>query len=74
MAAFTTWAVAKTQILNDFLDRNTAVGEYTIGGKTMKVRSVKDLKDLLELCDIMTSAEAGDMDTYAQFNKPGAGI
>jgi nucleoside-triphosphatase THEP1 len=74
MATFTTWEAAKTQILNDFLNRNTSIAEYTIGDKSFKVRSIKELKELLELCDVMIGAEIGDMDTYVQFNRPGPGI
>ncbi len=75
MADFTTWSALKTQILNDFSNRNTMIVEYrTPLGTTVKVRTIAELKEAISLCDEMIAAETGDLDTYAQFDRPGAGI
>lgn len=75
MADFTTWSALKTQILNDFSNRNTMIAEYrTPLGTTVKVRTITEFKEAIEMCDANIAAETGDLDTYAQFDRPRTGI
>ncbi len=68
------WAAYKAQIISDFLGRNTAIAKYEIDGKTVECRTPKDFRELIEFCDLMLASEAGDMDTFVQFGRPGSGI
>jgi hypothetical protein len=77
LATFSTWAALKTQLLDDLVSRNFAVEEYTTpGGTKVRARTLTEIKNFIEYCDIMIASEAGDdsITTYAQFDKPGAGI
>jgi len=77
LSTFTTWSALKTQLLNDLASRNFAVEEYvTPAGVKVKARSLAEIKNFIEFCDVMIAAEAGESGTvaYAQFNKPGCGI
>jgi hypothetical protein len=52
-----------------------AVEEYvTPNGVRMKARSLKDIREFIEFCDVMIGSEAGDIDTFVQFGKVGAGV
>lgn len=77
MATFSTWTALKQQLLNDLVSRNFAAEEYvTPGGARVKARSLIEIKNFIEFCDVMIASEAGDssMTAYAQFDKPGSGL
>lgn len=77
MATFSTWTALKTQLLDDLVSRNFAVEEYvTPAGTRVKARSLSEIKNFIEFCDVMIAAEAGDssMTSYAQFDKSRCGI
>lgn len=59
------------------MSRNFAVEEYVApSGARVRARTLSEIKNFIEFCDIMIAAEAGEDSTtaYAQFNKPGSGI
>ena len=52
MAVFTTWAAIRTAVLDaiaTYVAGAPITGEYTIGGRTMKYRSIKELRELYEI-------------------------
>lgn len=58
--AFTTWSALRTAIkdaIADYVAGSPITGSYTINGRTMTYRSIDDLKNLLDLCDIMESRD-----------------
>lgn len=52
MAVFTTWAAIRTAVLDaiaTYVAGSPITGEYSIGNRTMKYRSIKELRELYEM-------------------------
>ncbi len=69
--AFTSWASLRTQILDDLASGKSLVGGYSIGGRSISFKSLREVQDFISFCDIQI--KAGDSGTaYAKFERPGA--
>lgn len=68
---FTSWSALKTQILDSIVAGNVLAGSYSIGGRSISFRSLKEAQDLISFCDMQISAEAGGATAYAKFERPG---
>jgi len=71
MAAFTSWSVLKTAVLDALMAGNIFAGSYSIGGRSISFRSLREVQDFLSFCDMQISAEAGGATAYAKFERPG---
>ena len=71
--AFTTWAALKTSILDDMADGSVLTKAYGVEGRTRTFQDLRQVMDFLKLIDANIDAEAGKI-TYAQFDRPGAGV
>jgi hypothetical protein len=67
MATFTTWTALLTSMLNDLASGNVRVTEVTIGDKTIRYTTLKDLREHIEYVRTMASFETGTASprTYA---------
>lgn len=75
MADFTTWAALKTQILNALSNGSILTEEYEITGRRRRFRSLKEVREMLDYCDMMTgSTTEGGLTAYASFKKSGDGL
>lgn len=68
--AFTTWAALKTAILNAIADGSVLTSSYTINGRTINFRALKEATDFLVFIDQQIATEAGGARTFASFKNP----
>lgn len=72
--AFSSWANLKTQILDALADGSILTGSYTIQGRTHQFRSLKEVAEMINFCDLQIAASSsGDLTSYAEFKRPGGG-
>ena len=71
--AFTTWSALRTAIkdaIADYVAGSPVTGEYSIGGRTLRYRSIEDLKNLLKLTYEMEDLEtAGHPSTRVSYGR-----
>ena len=68
--AFTNWLALKTAILNAISDGSVLTSSYTINGRTINFRSLKEVTDFIVFIDKQITAEAGGARTFASFKNP----
>lgn len=76
MAVFTTWAAVRTGVLDaiaTYVEGAPCTGSYTIGGRTMSYRSIKELRELYEMTydleSIENAGKPGNMVSYARYSR-----
>lgn len=76
MATFTTWAALRIEILDaiaTYVADAPCTGEYSIGGRTMKYRSIKELRKLYEMTydleAIETAGTPGNTVSYGSYSR-----
>lgn len=64
----------RTQILDDLVSGKTLVGSYSIGGRSISFKSLREVQDFLSFCDLQIKAEGGTGGgtSYAKFERPNA--
>jgi hypothetical protein len=71
--AFSTWSALKTSILNDIADGSILTQSYNIAnGRSRNFRSLREVTDFLQFCDMQIAAEGGAQENYVEFTRPGA--
>ncbi len=68
--AFTTWTALKTAILNAIADGSVLTSSYTINGRTITFRALKEATDFIAFIDQQIASEAGGARTFASFKNP----
>ena len=70
---FTTWTALRTAVKNaiaDYVAGSPCVGEYSMGGRTMKYRSIEDLRKLYEMTyDLENIENAGQGSTVTSYGR-----
>jgi hypothetical protein len=65
--AFTTWAALKTAVLDGLANGSVLTSSYTINGRVINFRNLKEVTDFLKFIDQQISAGANSGRTYAKF-------
>lgn len=69
--AFTSFSALRTTILDDLASGKILTSGYSIGGRSISFRSIKEVTDYIGFLDMQI--KAGDSGTaYAKFERPGA--
>jgi hypothetical protein len=68
--AFTTWTALKTAILNAIADGSILTSSYTINGRTINFRTLKEVTDYIVFIDQQIASEGGGARTFASFKNP----
>lgn len=70
---FTTWTALRTSIKNaiaNYVAGAPCTGEYSMGGRTMKYRSIKELKELYEMTyDLESMEDAGSPSNVVSYGR-----
>ena len=71
--SFTTWAALRTAVkdaIANYVAGAPCTGEYSMGGRTMKYRSIKDLRELYEMAyDLENIENAGQCSTMTSYGR-----
>jgi hypothetical protein len=70
--AFTSWSALKTAILDDLAGGKVLVAGYSIGGRSISFKSMKEVMDFIAFCDIQIKAESGGATAFAKYERPNA--
>lgn len=71
--AFTTWAALRTAILDaiaNYVAGAPCIGEYTIGDRHLRYRSIAELKDLLKATYELESLESAGSSGMVSYGRP----
>lgn len=71
--SFTTWAALRTAVkdaIANYVAGAPCTGEYSMGGRTMKYRSIKELRELYEMTyDLEAIENAGQCSTMTSYGR-----
>lgn len=69
--AFTSYSALKTAILDDMASGKILTSGYSIGGRSISFRSMREVLDYIQWLDMMISAEGGGLTSFVKFERPG---
>lgn len=67
--AFTSFSALRTQLLDDLAAGKVLTSAYSIGGRSISFRSLKEVTDYLATLDVLIKAEGGGGYSYAAFKE-----
>jgi hypothetical protein len=65
--AFTTWSALKTAVLDGLANGSVLTSSYTINGRVINFRNLKEVTDFLKFIDQQIAAGNNSGRTYAKF-------
>jgi hypothetical protein len=65
--AFTTWAALKTAVLDGLANGSVLTSSYTINGRVISFRNLKEVTDFLKYIDQQIAAGNNTGRTYVKF-------
>jgi hypothetical protein len=74
--SFTTWAALRTAVkdaIADYVAGSPCVGEYSMGGRTMRYRNIKELRELFEMTynleNIENAGQGSTVTSYGRYSR-----